>query len=51
MFIWKIVFLFYLPEDGQFCETLNQKHGDLYHKFLECKYFVGFYVYNSCIYK
>lgn len=57
LFILRFVFLLYLPEEGQICETPNQiqkkkkeKHGHLSHRYLECKYSVGFYVYISCVY-
>lgn len=60
LFILRFVFLLYLPKEGLICETLltkyekkekKEKHGHLSHKYLECKYSVGFYVYISCIYK
>lgn len=40
IFILRFVYLFYLPDEGQFCETHLTKNLE----FLECKYFVGFYV-------
>lgn len=45
------VFVLFARRRQTLWNSLNQKHGDLYHKYLECKDFVGFYVYNSCIYK